>query len=67
MENPAVTADQTVAEIAELSPALKAVLARHGVDLCCGGVHPLRLAARAHGADLRLILDELNAAARALR
>lgn len=58
-----VTGEQTVSEIAERSPALREILHRHGVDLCCGGVHPLAMAAQAHGVDLQLILAELNAAA----
>ena len=58
-----VSADETVAEIAKRSPAMCAVLHRYGLDLCCGGVHPLRLAAQAHGVDLERILSELNAAA----
>lgn len=56
-----VTADETVAEIAGRSPALLAILQRYGLDLCCGGVHPLRMAAQAHGVDLTRILSELNA------
>lgn len=63
MSSSPVTADETVADIAERSPALRAILHRHGLDLCCGGAHPLRMAAQAHGVDLRLILSELNAAA----
>lgn len=57
-----VTGEQTVSEIAERSTALREILHRHGLDLCCGGVHPLRMAAQAHGADLAAILSELNAA-----
>lgn len=62
-----ITGEQTVSEIAERSPALKAILHGHGVDLCCGGVHPLAMAAQAHGVDLQGILDELNAVAAAGR
>lgn len=57
-----VTGEQTVSEIAQRSTALREILHRHGVDLCCGGVHPLAMAAQAHGVDLQQILAELNAA-----
>lgn len=57
-----VTAEQTVAQIAERSPALREILRRRGLDLCCGGVHPLRMAAQAHGVELGPLLEELNAA-----
>lgn len=56
-----ITGEQTVSEIAERSPTMRAILHGHGVDLCCGGVHPLAMAAQAHGVDLQLILAELNA------
>lgn len=58
-----ITGEQTVSEIAERAPALRAILHGHGLDLCCGGAHPLAMAAQAHGVDLSLILAELNAAA----
>lgn len=56
-----VIGTQTVAEIAELSLAMREILHRYGLDLCCGGVRPLAMAAQAHGVDLPLILAELNA------
>lgn len=62
MNDPKVTGEQTVSEIAGRSAAMRAILHGHGVDLCCGGVHPLAMAAQAHGVDLQAILDELNAA-----
>ena len=58
-----ITGEQTVSDIAERSPAMRAILHDRGLDLCCGGVHPLAMAAQAHGVDLQLLLDELNAAA----
>ena len=58
-----ITGEQTVSEIAERSLAMREILHRHGLDLCCGGVHPLSMAAQAHGVDLQDILAELNAVA----
>ena len=60
-----ITLEQTVKEVADRYPAAAAVLARHGLDLCCGGVHPIALAAQAHGVDAQELLAELNAAAAA--
>ena len=58
----AITLDDTVNAVAERCPSARAILARHGLDLCCGGVHPLRMAAQAHGVDGQALLAELNAA-----
>ncbi|MDE2291130.1 MAG: DUF542 domain-containing protein [Elusimicrobia bacterium] len=49
-------------EVVTRWPAALAVLARHGLDMCCGGVHPLEFAAKAHGLDLEALLKELDAA-----
>lgn len=54
--------DMTVGAIAEQYPASAPVLARHGIDLCCGGKHSLEFAARAHGVDLATLLVELEGA-----
>lgn len=53
----------TVAEIIRLRPEARAVLARFGLDACCGGSHPLEFACRAH----EVPLDEVMAAVRAVR
>jgi uncharacterized protein (DUF2249 family) len=58
--NTPITADETVASITKKSPELHKILVRYGLDMCCGGVHPLRLAAQAHGVDLDEILSALN-------
>ncbi len=51
----------TVNEVAARYPKAQEVLIRHGLDMCCGGIHPLELAARAHGVDPAALLAELNA------
>ncbi len=58
--NTPITADETVASIAKKSPELHKILVQYGLDMCCGGVHPLRLAAQAHGVNLKEILSALN-------
>lgn len=54
--------EMTVGAIAEQYPASASVLARYGIDLCCGGTHSLEFAARAHGVDLSVLLAELEGA-----
>lgn len=56
--------DQTVREVIERHPVTLEVFARHGLDLCCGGIHPVRMAAQAHGLDPEALLAELEAAVR---
>lgn len=50
----------TVAEILKRHPESRPVLARFGLDACCGGAHPLEFACRAH----HLPVDEVLAALR---
>lgn len=54
--------DMTVARVAELWPATVPVLARHGIDRCCGGARTLAFVAQAHGLDLHTLLRELTEA-----
>jgi len=56
------TLDMTVRQILDRWPEAEPVLARRGLDLCCGGAHPLRMAAQAHGADPDAVLAEVMAA-----
>ena len=57
-----ITGDDAVRDVLERHPALRAILADAGLDLCCGGAHPIAFAARAHGIILKPLLAELNAA-----
>lgn len=52
----------SVSETIERWPAARAVLVARGLDLCCGGVHPVGMAAQAHGVDPEILLAELRAA-----
>ncbi|MCR4295783.1 MAG: DUF542 domain-containing protein [Elusimicrobia bacterium] len=51
-----------MSETIERWPAARAVLVARGLDLCCGGVHPVGMAAQAHGVDPEILLAELRAA-----
>jgi uncharacterized protein involved in response to NO len=52
----------TVSEIIQRHPGTALVLARFGLDACCGGKHPLELACRAHKVDPAVVLLALDAA-----
>lgn len=54
--------EMPVRDVAARFPETKEVLFRHGVDQCCGGVHPLRMAAEAHGVPLPVLMDDLHRA-----
>jgi len=43
-------------------PQLAPALAAHGLDACCGGIHPLRDACAAKGKDLAEVVRDLDAA-----
>lgn len=55
-----ITPEILVAEVAERHPSTAPVLAKYGFDLCCGGAKPVEVAARAHGVELELLLEELQ-------
>ena len=54
------TAEMAVKDLAARWPAAARVLHRRGLDLCCGGAHPLSMAAAAHGQDAAEILAEIR-------
>lgn len=55
----------TVHGAMERLPAAAAVFQRFGIDTCCGGELPLRVAAERHGVELERLLGELDEAAAA--
>src|SRR5690242_1323280 len=52
----------TVSDIIQRHPETAAVLARFGLDACCGGKHPLELACRAHKVAPETVLAALDSA-----
>ena len=58
-----ITSETTVADVYERHPATGALLAQHGLDLCCGGGHTLEFAARAHGLEAAELVRSLQEAA----
>ena len=60
---PLITAEARLHDLAQRGPALLAVLARHGMDACCGGALTVAQAAAAHRVPLEELLGELRAAA----
>lgn len=57
-----ITAESTVREVLDRHPATAELLAEAGFDACCGGLHALEHAARAHGKNLGELLRRLQAA-----
>src|SRR5262245_15941463 len=51
-----------VRDILARHPRLAPTLAAHGLDACCGGMHPLKEACAAKGKDLGMVLRDLDAA-----
>ena len=58
-----ITADSRLADLAQRGPALLAVIGRHGMDACCGGMLTVAQAAAAHRVPLEELLRELRGAA----
>lgn len=52
-----------IKDVIAAHPETGKVFARHGLDTCCGGAHPIEMAARAHKLNLPTLLVELEAAA----
>jgi len=55
-----------VKDLLEKYPHLSSALAAHGVDTCCGGIHPLEQACAARGVPLEAVLRDLESAHRAV-
>ncbi|HEY6051671.1 MAG TPA: DUF542 domain-containing protein, partial [Thermoanaerobaculia bacterium] len=55
-----------VRDLLERYPHLSSALAAHGVDTCCGGIHPLEQACAARGVPLEGVLKDLESAHRAV-
>lgn len=58
-----ISPNTPIKDVIAAHPETREVFARHGLDTCCGGTHPVEMAARAHGQDLEALLAELHAAA----
>jgi iron-sulfur cluster repair protein YtfE (RIC family) len=52
--------DMTLNEIMARWPETLEVLARYGLDTCCGGALPMREAAGRHGVEPADLVEELN-------
>ena len=53
-----------IKSLLERFPHLRSALAAHGLDVCCGGEHPLRTACASKGLDLDEVLRDLESAHR---
>lgn len=57
-----VSAGMTVADILRNYPEAAPVLSHHGLDTCCGGMHPIGMACQHHGIDLARVLADVDRA-----
>lgn len=60
---PAITENMTINEVIKLYPDTMKVFNKFKVDSCCGGAQTLAAASDVAGADVCLLLEELNNAA----
>lgn len=56
-----ISADATVNEIVRAFPATLPVFNEFGIDSCCGGGIPLKVAAERDGADVDVLVARLRA------
>jgi iron-sulfur cluster repair protein YtfE (RIC family) len=61
--NEAELAALTIREITDVEPRALELLAPLGIDLCCGGGHPLGEALDLHGIDRKQVMPQLIALA----
>jgi regulator of cell morphogenesis and NO signaling len=59
--NSRIDADESLNTIVARLPQALPVLRRFGLDTCCGGALPLRVAAQHHGLDLDELIAALHA------
>jgi regulator of cell morphogenesis and NO signaling len=52
-------AAMTIRDLIAIEPRALEILAPYGIDLCCGGGHPLGEALDLHGVDRRRVLARL--------
>ncbi len=55
-----IASSTPIKDVIAAYPATREVFARHGLDTCCGGTHPIEMAARAHEVDLAALMAELE-------
>ena len=61
--NEAELAAMTIRDITDVDPRVLELLAPLGIDLCCGGGHPLGAALDLHGIDRTQVMPQLVAMA----
>ncbi len=52
--------DETVNSVVQRYPEVLPILARAGIDTCCGGGLPIGKAAQAHGLTIEVLLEQLR-------
>ncbi len=52
-------AAMTIRDLVEIEPLAMEILAPYGIDLCCGGAHPVGEALDLHGIDRTEVMPKL--------
>ena len=52
-------AAMTIRDLVEIEPRAMEILAPYGIDLCCGGAHPVGEALDLHGIDRNEVMPRL--------
>lgn len=52
-------AAMTIKDLVEKEPRAMEILAPHGIDLCCGGAHPVGEALDLHGIERSAVMPQL--------
>ncbi len=55
-----ITSDITVGQLATTHPLATRVFARHDIDYCCGGGHPLGEACKQKGLNTEVVIEEIQ-------
>ena len=58
-----ISPEMTIREAMARYPGTRAVFTRHRLDLCCGGMHSIAVAALAKGLDPDRLMEEVRTAA----
>jgi len=58
-----ISSETPIKDVIAAHPKTRVVFARHGLDTCCGGAHPVEMAARAHKLDVAALMAELESVA----
>lgn len=59
---PTITEDMTINDVVQKWPETMKVFNKHNVDSCCGGAQSIATTAAVSNADIKKLMEDLNAA-----